>query len=182
MTFCEFQGVEQLLIKEGCSRWVNCVQLSCDPLDTKWVAISTSRGSSRPRNQTQVSCTGRWILYHCTDQETRPPKKDPAHNLILSPTPSFQNFAEEIRIQDCYCLDPQHISLVDNITSPYSPRRGPKVFPFSFAHIESHSYSSITLSLFLYFKYFSLAFAQREPRFWHQYNLWVLVQPRPLTC
>ena len=34
----------------------------------KWVAISYSRGSSWPRNRTQVSCIsriGRWILYHC---------------------------------------------------------------------------------------------------------------------
>ena len=29
----------------------------------EWVAISFSRGSSWPRNQTQVSCIGRWILY-----------------------------------------------------------------------------------------------------------------------
>ena len=26
--------------------------------------MSYSRGSSRPRDRTQVSCTGRWILYH----------------------------------------------------------------------------------------------------------------------
>ena len=34
----------------------------------EWVAISYSRGSSRPRDQSHVSCfshTGRWILYHC---------------------------------------------------------------------------------------------------------------------
>ena len=34
-----------------------------------WVAISFSRGSSQPRDQTPVSyisCTGRQILYHCT--------------------------------------------------------------------------------------------------------------------
>ena len=30
----------------------------------KWVAISFSRGSSWPKDQTQVSCIGRWILYH----------------------------------------------------------------------------------------------------------------------
>ena len=30
----------------------------------EWVAISSSRGSSRPRDWTCVSCTGRWILYH----------------------------------------------------------------------------------------------------------------------
>ena len=33
-----------------------------------WVVISCSRGSSQPRDQTQVSCTsciGRWTLYYC---------------------------------------------------------------------------------------------------------------------
>ena len=33
----------------------------------EWVAISSSRGSSRPRDQTHISCvswTGRWVLYH----------------------------------------------------------------------------------------------------------------------
>ena len=29
----------------------------------EWVAISFSKGSSRSRNQTHISCTGRWILY-----------------------------------------------------------------------------------------------------------------------
>ena len=35
----------------------------------EWVAISFSRGSSRLRDQTLVSYTGRWILYHCTTRE-----------------------------------------------------------------------------------------------------------------
>ena len=30
----------------------------------EWVAISFSRGSSRPRDRTHVSCVGKWILYH----------------------------------------------------------------------------------------------------------------------
>ena len=30
----------------------------------EWVAISSFRGSSWPRDQTHVSCTGRWILHH----------------------------------------------------------------------------------------------------------------------
>ena len=30
----------------------------------EWVAISSSTGSSPPRDQTCISCTGRWILYH----------------------------------------------------------------------------------------------------------------------
>ena len=52
----------------------------CDPMDCnppvppvheilparilEWVAISSSRGSLQPRDQTQVSCIGRQILYH----------------------------------------------------------------------------------------------------------------------
>ena len=30
----------------------------------EWVAISSSKGSSQPRDQTLVYCNGRWILYH----------------------------------------------------------------------------------------------------------------------
>ena len=41
----------------------------------KWVAISFSRGSSQPRNQTRVSCIGRWVLYHCTNQGGDPAVK-----------------------------------------------------------------------------------------------------------
>ena len=35
----------------------------------EWVAISSSRGSSRPRDQTRVSCIGRWILCRSTTWE-----------------------------------------------------------------------------------------------------------------
>ena len=56
----------------------------CDPMDfsppdssvhgilqartLEWVAISVSRGSSQPRDPTQVSCIGRQILYHLSHQ------------------------------------------------------------------------------------------------------------------
>ena len=36
----------------------------------EWVAISFFRGSSWPRDQTYVSCIGRWILYHWPTTET----------------------------------------------------------------------------------------------------------------
>ena len=42
----------------GFSPW----DLPCRILE--WVAISFSRGSSRPRDRTQISCTGREILYY----------------------------------------------------------------------------------------------------------------------
>ena len=38
----------------------------------EWVAMSPSRGSSPPRNQTHiscVSCTGKQVLYHCVAWE-----------------------------------------------------------------------------------------------------------------
>ena len=68
-------------------KWINCCCLVskwcptlCDPMDysltgssvhgilqariLQWVAISFSRGSSWPRDQTHISCIGRQILYH----------------------------------------------------------------------------------------------------------------------
>ena len=61
---------------------LSCVQLFCDPMDCslpgssvygipqakilEWVAISSSRGSSQPRDQIHVSCitwTGRWVPF-----------------------------------------------------------------------------------------------------------------------
>ena len=30
----------------------------------EWVAMSSSRGSSQPRDGNQISCVGRWVLYH----------------------------------------------------------------------------------------------------------------------
>ena len=49
--------------------------MNCSPLGSsvhgifpgrilEWVAIAFSRGSSQPRDQTCISCTGRWVLYH----------------------------------------------------------------------------------------------------------------------
>ena len=35
----------------------------------EWVSISSSRGSSWPRDTTWISCIGRWILYHCATWE-----------------------------------------------------------------------------------------------------------------
>ena len=39
----------------------------------QWVAMPSSRGSSQPRDQTGVSCIGRWILYHCGTREGHTP-------------------------------------------------------------------------------------------------------------
>ena len=64
---------------------LSCVCLFCDPMDCSspgssvdgisqarilvWIAISSSRGSSWPRDLTHVSCIGRWILYHWAIEE-----------------------------------------------------------------------------------------------------------------
>ena len=77
-----FDSTIQLCVCAVCGQ--SCPTL-CDPVDysppgfsvygivqasiLEWVAISFSRGSSQPRDQTLViciSCTGREILYHCT--------------------------------------------------------------------------------------------------------------------
>ena len=63
----------------------HCIWLFCDPVDCswpgssvrgilqarilEWVPVSFSRGSSRPRDGTCVSCFGRWILYHWASRE-----------------------------------------------------------------------------------------------------------------
>ena len=68
-----------------CAHWLSRVQLFCKLMDCslpgsyvheilqattlEWVAISFSRGSSRPRDGTHVSCIGRWILYHWATRE-----------------------------------------------------------------------------------------------------------------
>ena len=68
-----------------CAKWLQscstlCNPIDCSPLDSsvhgifqerilEWVAISFSKGSSRPRDQTHVCCIGRQILHHCTTRE-----------------------------------------------------------------------------------------------------------------
>ena len=72
-----------------CTQSLGGVKLFCDPMDCsplgssvhgifpariqEWVAISSSRGSSQPRDWTCVSCVsyiGTWILYHWAACET----------------------------------------------------------------------------------------------------------------
>ena len=58
----------------------------------EWVAISSSRASSRPRDQTHVSYIGRWILYHWATREAN------SHGLsiIYSARRSNQSILREI--------------------------------------------------------------------------------------
>ena len=74
-------GVCMYVCAQSCS--TPCDRMDCSPPASsvhgifqvrilEWVAISCSRGSSQPRDQTHVSCIScisRQILYHCTIQE-----------------------------------------------------------------------------------------------------------------
>ena len=67
---------------------VQLCPILCDPFDCsppgssihgifqpkilEWVAISSSRGSSQPRDGTWVPCIGRWVLYHWATWEALP--------------------------------------------------------------------------------------------------------------
>ena len=57
------------------SCWTLCDPMACSPPGSsvcavsqarilKWTAMPSSRGSSQPRDRTQVSCIGRRVLYH----------------------------------------------------------------------------------------------------------------------
>ena len=89
-------GIMPLKYTKYCTQHSICINSSCclvtkscptlfDPIDyslpgsfvhgisqariLEWVAIPLSRGSSRHRDQTHVSCIGRQILYHWTSRE-----------------------------------------------------------------------------------------------------------------
>ena len=51
-----------------CSLPGSCVHEILQARTLEWIAISFSRGSSRPRDQTRVPCIGRLILYHLSHQ------------------------------------------------------------------------------------------------------------------
>ena len=49
-----------------------------------WVAIPFFRGSSRPRDRTQVPCIGKWILKHRTTREAHQPECESRLCLLLA--------------------------------------------------------------------------------------------------
>ena len=90
MPFCHYSQVSNVLLSVHINETLSgsnlccklsCVWLFCDPIDCsppgssvrgilqarilEWVAISSSMGSSWPRNWSHVSCIScRWVLYH----------------------------------------------------------------------------------------------------------------------
>ena len=88
-----------------------CNPMDCSPPDSSfhgilqarilaWVAIFFSRGSSRLKDWTRVSCTGRQILYHWVTRE--------APNYVvfehLSGEPGYFPFQLKKRIRNNSCL------------------------------------------------------------------------------
>ena len=62
-----FQSCPALCDPMDCSSPGSAVHGSLQARILEWVAMLSSRGSSRPRDQTHVSyisCTDRWVLYH----------------------------------------------------------------------------------------------------------------------
>ena len=87
-------GLFQLPMPKGCACLLSRVQLFCDHMDCsppgspvheisqagilQWVAISFSRKSSWPRDQTHISCIGRWVLYHWATRESHSNSEEPS--------------------------------------------------------------------------------------------------------
>ena len=124
----------KVLVTQSCPTL--CDSMNCIPVDStvhvilqartlEWVAIPFSRGSSRPRDQTHVSCIAREILYHLSHQGRPNNEGHPIENKHLFP-----------RLF--------HLSFQHNPKAPLSPRniqqRGPQqdaglnthLFPFRF--------------------------------------------------
>ena len=65
----------------------------------EWVAISSSRGSSQPRDETHVSCICRWTLYHySTTWEARCNSGQPKW-LIEGKTSLYRNISEKKNVE-----------------------------------------------------------------------------------
>ena len=68
----------------------------------EWVAMSFSRGSSQPREQTHVTCIGRWILYYWTTREAHPCR-------LSTPNPPLKTIPFLLdQIKGTLCLDLVH--------------------------------------------------------------------------
>ena len=60
----------------------------------EWVAIFFSRGSSRPTDQTHISCIGRWVVYHWPTWKAR----------IWGGRPEMLHFCRSPGDRDATCL------------------------------------------------------------------------------
>ena len=72
------------------------------------VAISFCGGSSRPRDQTHVSCIGRWILYHWAAREVSPPSPS---QTSVRPCHSPARTLHWLLVADSWVMDSEALSL-----------------------------------------------------------------------
>ena len=69
----------------------------------EWMAISSSRGSSQPRDQTRVSCIfciGKWVHYHRATREALMMQCSPTSNKVF-----FKKETSKTSLET-YCLQP----------------------------------------------------------------------------
>ena len=71
-----------------CSPSVSSVHGISQARVLEWIAISSFKGSSRPRDQTHISSIGRWILYHCTSRDAHP--SDQIYVVVVQPSSRVQ--------------------------------------------------------------------------------------------
>ena len=87
----------------------------------EWVAIPFSRGSSRSRDQTHISCTGRKILYHLSQQccSPKPEQVKAIAAIPCSATTLLQGFSpagnESLGLKACAALILQASCFSDSI-------------------------------------------------------------------
>ena len=80
----------------------------------EWVVISFSRGSSPPKDQMHISCTGRWILYHWATREAH-------NNFYMLLNLAFQELASCVhdRYQSLIFLTRLYLVLLSGWYWPY---------------------------------------------------------------
>ena len=77
---CVYTSIFTVVAQPLSCVWLFWDSMDCNPQSSsvhgisqarilEWVAISFSRGSSWTRDQTHISCIGRWILYHWATRE-----------------------------------------------------------------------------------------------------------------
>ena len=103
------------------ARSLSCVVFFCDPMTSsppgsslhgtsqarilEWVPMSSSRGSSQPRDRTHVSCIGKWVLLSLSHRES--PSVDNIYYLILLYLPQIQRIYRQLcRTSFCKVTQP----------------------------------------------------------------------------
>ena len=114
----------------------------------QWAAISFSRGSSRPRDQTRVSCIGRWVLYCWATREA--PRRATRHQLY--PQAHHQLWKPETQGAPCHSAA---FSQTTGVRPPCAWRVRGAAFPTAFPHFVFLCLMLLILRIFQIWFYFS---------------------------